>query len=344
MDKPRLLVIGCCVIVSALYFGCHKHRENKLPPIESLKELELLQVADFTTTPEIASAAFPIVSSGDVTFFFDYQSKQLFKSSLDRQNIIPVGRSGEGPGEYTQILGLLLEKESLYVLDSRRKVICMDMSGQLIWEEKFTPDFTGLIGKRGDAFYFTEMRMNESGQFLLGLTEWTRAEGARVISEKPIVTARGYAIYDGKLIEGGGIFFLANPAYALIRNALVISASSKYEFDILDFDGNIAQTHAFEAPDPELTEGMKTFNSSGSLKNYAVAKIMPLDRDILIVSNYYLKGKPRIDRFSASGVLISSNVLPFEFAPPSKDIVIQGQYLFYIDRDLPGFRAFRFGD
>ncbi|MCK7490709.1 MAG: hypothetical protein MZW92_02190 [Comamonadaceae bacterium] len=108
-------------------------------------------------------------------------------------------------------------------------------------------------------------------------------------------------MYDGKLIEGGGIFFLANPAYALIRNALVISASSKYEFDILDFDGNIAQTHAFEASDPELTEGMKTFNSSGSLKNYAVAKIMPLDRDILIVSNYYLKGKPRIDRFFGLG-------------------------------------------
>ena len=104
------------------------------------------------------------------------------------------------------------------------------------------------------------------------------------------------------------------------------------------------QKHAFEAPDPELTEDMKRFDPSKSLKNYAIAKIMALNKDFLIVSNYYLKGRPRIDRFSPSGDLISSHILPFKLDPPSKDIVIQGEYLFYIDRDYPGFKVFRLGD
>ena len=130
----------------------------------------------------------------------------------------------------------------------------------------------------------------------------------------------------------------------MIGNNLVVSASNKYEFDILDFNGRLMQTHAFEAPDPDLTKEFKTFGPSESLKNYAIAKMMSLNKDLLIVSNYYLKGRPRIDRFSPSGNLISSHILPFEFDPPSKDIVIQGEYLFYIDRDYPGFQVFRFSN
>lgn len=332
------------VIVATLFFGCPKHRGAAIPPIEGLEELPLFQVADFTRTPEIASAGFPIVSSEDEVFFYDIRLRQLFKSDLDRPKLLPVGRSGEGPGEYTRVLGLLLEKEHLYVLDARRKIICMDKAGSLVWEEEFTQNFTGLIGKNGDAFYLAEMRTEEDGQFLLGLTKWARDKGARLLCEKPIVTGRGYALYEGKLIEGGGIFFLANPVFAMIKNAFVISASAKYEFDISDLDGNISQTRVYGAPAPELTEDMKKLDSSQGLGNYAIVKILPLERGFLAVSNYYLKGKPRIDRFSLSGDLVSSHILPFEFDPPSKDVVTQGEYLFYINTDLPGFQVFRIAD
>ncbi len=332
------------VIVFTLFLGCPKHRGAELPPMEGLEDLPLLQVADFTKTPEIASAGYPIVSSEDEVFFFDSRSRQLFKSDLDRPKLRPVGRPGEGPGEYSMVMGLLLEKERLYVLDARRRIIRMDTAGQLVWEEKFTYDFTGLVGKKGDAFYLAELRTQEDGRFLLGLTEWTRDKGARLLCEKPIVTARGYALYEGKRIEGGGIFFLANPAFAMIKNALVASASARYEFDISDLDGIILQTRVYGAPAPELTEDMKKFDSSKDLGNYAIAKILPLERGFLAVSNYYLNGKPRIDRYSPSGELISSHILPFEFDPPSKDVVIQGEYLFYIDRELPGFRVFRMAD
>jgi hypothetical protein len=263
------------VFVSTLFSGCPKHQGAALPPMEGLEELPLLQVADFTKKPEIASAGYPIVSSEDEVFFFDIRLRQLFKSELDRPKLRPVGSFGEGPGEYTRVLGLLLEKEHLYVLDARRKIICMDTAGNLVWEEEFTHNFTGLVGKNGGAFYLAEMRMTEDGQFLLGLTEWARDKRARLLCEKPIVTARGYALYEGKLIEGGGIFFLANPVFAMIKNALVVSASAKYAFDISDLDGNISQARVYGAPAPELTEGMKKFDSSKDLGNYAIAKILP---------------------------------------------------------------------
>lgn len=323
-------------------FGCWKQREGLLPPLGNLNEMPLLQIADATGVPEIASAAFPLASSEDTVFFFDSRLNQLFRSRLDGTALAPVGRSGEGPGEYTRILGLLLENDGLYVLDARRKVICLDAAGGLVWEEKISSDLTGLIGKRGDVFYFSERRMDGSGRFTSGLTEWSRSKGARVLYERPIVTAQGYAFYEGKMIKGGGVFFLAEPAFAIIGDTLVVSASDKYEFDLLDLDGQVRQRCAFEAPEPEQVKDAKAFDPSETLKNYAIARIMPWQRGFLAVSNYRLNGKPRVDRFSGTGELLSSHILPFEFNPPSKDIVIQGDYLFFIDREQTGFRVYRY--
>lgn len=345
MGRYRIVAASFLVIVSTLLCGCQRRRGGgTLPPIEGLGELALRQVADFTKMPELASMALPLVRLGNTIYFYDSRLNQLFRSDLDTRRIIPVGRPGEGPGEYTAILGLHLEGNDLYVLDARRKVICMDTAGQLIWEEGVTESFRAIIGKKGDAFYFTEMRVQENAQHMLGLIEWTRAQGSRLLCERPIVTGRGDAIYEGKRIKGGGIFYLANPAFALIKNTLVASASEKYEFDILDLDGNVTQTRAFRTPVPELTEVMKRLDPSGSLKNYAIAKILPLDEGFLAVSNYYLKSRPRVDRFSPSGNLVSSHILPFEFDPHSKDIIVQGDCLFYLDRDNPGFRVFQISD
>jgi len=325
-------------------FGCRKNGETALPHLEDLEDLPLLQVADATGAPEIASAAFPLTSSKDAVYFFDSRLNQLFSSRLDGAGLAPVGRSGEGPGEYTRVLGLLLENDRLYVLDARRKVICMDIAGGLVWEEKAGPDLTGMIGKRGAVFYFSERRTDGSGRFTLGLTEWSRSKGAHVLCELPIVTGQGYALYEGKLIKGGGIFFLAEPAFAVIGDGLVASASDKYEFDLLDFDGEVRRRRAFEAPEPDQVKDAKAFDPSETLKNYAIARILPWQRGFLAVSNYRLNGKPRVDQFSAAGELVSSHILPFEFNPPSKDIVIQGDLIFSIDREETGFRVYRYED
>jgi 6-bladed beta-propeller len=340
--RPKAILFFALVAISL--FGCQRHRGKTLPVLEGLKELALLQVADATAVAEIASAGFPLVSSEDQVFFFDPRLNQLFKSRLDGRGIVPVGRSGEGPGEYTRVLGLLLEDDNLYVLDARRKIICLDYVGDLVWEDKVPSDLAGLIGKRGDVFYFSERRMDGSGRFMLGLREWSRAKEARLLFERPIVTAQGYARYQGKLIKGGGIFFLAEPAFALIGDALAVAASDRYEFELLDLDGNARQKRVFEAPEPDQAASAKAFESSESVKNYAIARIIPWREGFWAISNYHLNGKPRIDRFSAAGELVSSHLLPLEFNPPSRDIVIQGEYVFFIDRDETGFRVFRFDD
>jgi hypothetical protein len=344
MSSQRQKAILFFAMITIGLFGCRKHGEKILPPLEGLKELALLQVADATGAPEIASAAGPLASSKDAVFFFDSRLNQLFRSRLDGTALAPVGRSGEGPGEYTRVLGLLLENDRLYVLDAHRKVICLDASGGLVWEEKIDSDLKGLIGKRGDVFYFSERKMDGSGRFTLGLTAWNRSKGSRLLCERPIVTAQGYALYEGKKIKGGGIFFLAEPAFAVTGDALVVSASDQYEFDLLDFDGQVRQRQAFEAPEPDQVKDAKAFDSAETLKNYAIAKIMPWQGGFLAVSNYRLNGKPRLDWFSAAGELISSHILPFEFNPPSKDVVIQGDFLFVIDTEETGFRVFRYDD
>ena len=333
--------VSFLIIFSLFFVGCQKHAEKTLPPIESLDELALFPVADFTEITEIASPAIPVISPEDKIFFFDPRLKQLFKSDLSSRKVIPIGRYGEGPGEYTRIIGLLLENDNLYFLDGHRKIVCLDTEGHLIWEEKFTPNFTGIIGKKGEAFYFTEIKTDEDGHFMMGLSEWTRAQGPRLLCEKPIVTVQGNAMVGGKIVKGGGFFFLANPAFAHIGNVFAVSASNNYEYEILDLDGNRTQTYTLKAPNPDATEMMKKFKSIESIKNYAIAKILSLNEGLLIVSHYYREGKPRIDRFSLSGELLSSHILPFDFNPPYKDVVIQSDYLVYMDRDHPGFKVFQ---
>jgi hypothetical protein len=342
LRRPRVFIVFAVIAIGL--FGCRIHGGKELPPLDDLKELPLLQVADATGVSEIASAAFPLASSMDTVFFFDSRLNQLFRSRLDGTTLVPIGRSGEGPGEYTRVLGLLLENDRIYVLDARRKVMCLDTAGGLVWEEKAPSDLTGLIGKRNDVFYFSERTMDGSGRFTLGLTEWSRAKGARVLCERPIVTGQGYARYEGKLIKGGGIFFLAEPAFAVIGNTLVVSASDKYEFDLMGFDGRVRQRCAFEAPEPDQVKDAGALDAPEAVNNYAIAKIMPWRDGFLAVSNYRLNGRPRLDRFSATGELLSSHLLPFEFDPPSKNIVIQGDWLFYIDREETGFRVYRYDD
>lgn len=339
------VIISCLVIFSICFGGCQKPVEKKLPPIEDLDELELVQVADFMEITELASHAIPVISDDDEIFFYDFRMKQLFKSDIFSQKLIPLGRSGEGPGEYTSIIGLLLENDNLYFLDGHRKIVCLDTKGNLIWEEKFEPNFIGIIGKRGESFYFIEMKTDEDLRFMMGLTEWTRAQGPQMLCEKPILTVQSNAMVEGKVVEGGGFFFLANPAFAQIGDVFAVSASNKYEFDFLDLDGSIIHTYTFRAPSPDMTEMMmkmkKNFKSIDSIKNYAIAKILSLNEELFIVSHYYLDGKPRIDRFFLSGDLLSSHILPLDFNPPYKDVVIQGGYLVYIDRDYPGFKIFQ---
>jgi len=144
--------VSFLIIFSLCFVGCQKHAEKIFPPIENLDELELFPVADFTEIPEIASAAMPVISSEGDIFFFDSRLKQLFKSDLSSQKVIPIGRYGEGPGEYTGIMGLLLENDNLYFLDVHRKIVCLDKEGHLIWEEKFTPNLLEYLVKKGKPF------------------------------------------------------------------------------------------------------------------------------------------------------------------------------------------------
>ncbi len=334
-----------CVIAIAFvgFSGCRARQDRALPPIGGLDDLPLVEVADFTQRPELASAASAIATDGDRVFFFDSRLKQLFRSSLVAPKIVPVGRSGEGPGEYAGIRGLILEDGRLYALDAARKMIAMDANGGLIWEEKTSAECIGLVGKTEEAFFFAEMRFDADGRPMLALTAWTRGQGSRLLCEKPIVSARGYAIYKGKLIEGGGIFFLANPAYATHPDGFLAAAAETYQFEMLDRQGKARRALAFRAPDPEVPEEWKGYSSAQALRNYAIAKFLPFDDGFYVLSNYHRDGKTRIDGFTRRGDLSSSHLLPLPFQPPAKDVFIQGHLLFYCDQDESGFRAFRWG-
>ncbi len=146
---------------------------------------------------------------------------------------------------------------------------------------------------------------------------------------------------EGQVQEGGGIFFLAFPAFAVTRSGLVVSAGSSYQIELLDFEGEIITTIHKKAPKPIITESIKKYVWVENLKNMAVSRILSFDDDLLIISNYFRENKPRVDRFSRAGKLKKSYLLPLEFDYPAKTVTIQNDLLIYIDREQSGFKAYR---
>lgn len=87
----------------------------------------------------------------------------------------------------------------------------MNSKGGLLWEDKLPFGFTRILGKSGQILFFTErLHPDDSDKnlsFRQGISRWRRKSEPELILSRPIVTARGRAIYKGKVYEGGGFFY-----------------------------------------------------------------------------------------------------------------------------------------
>ena len=126
---------------------------QKLPPIESLKELPVEMAADFLNHDEIASPAMPVIAKDGTIFFYDSKLKQVFKTHLDNHKLLSIGKQGEGPKEYIDVRDMLIDGKYLYIIDAKQKLLCFGLDGSYQWEKRTDTQYNNLIAKKGDAFY-----------------------------------------------------------------------------------------------------------------------------------------------------------------------------------------------
>jgi len=320
---------------------------QKLPPINSLKDLPVQLVMDTMDNEDIASPSLPEVSKDGVVFFYDFKLKQLYRTSIKNQKLFPISREGSGPKEYNGgISEILLDKEFVYTLDGNGKLMCFGINGDFKWEKQTRSPWLKFIACRKDIFYFCKTNFKTMTDVAYSAIEWKDEETSRLIIEIPALTELGDANINGKIIPKSAVFFIGAPVFILSNNTLVVSGSETYQFDLIGLDGKLIKQVKFDEAYPQNLDPRKIKS-----KQFAIEKIYPDSQYLWMLSKYYSNGKPRIDAFSPQGKLKKSFLIPlnmkqeiYEGRTYSKETKIMNGYLIYSNRAESGFKIFKINE
>jgi hypothetical protein len=320
---------------------------QKLDDLDTLKELPVELVLDFYENEDVAGASMPVISKDGVIFFYDRKLRQLFRTHIKAQKLKSVGRVGDGPKEYGGgVMSMHITDEYLYALDGKGKLLCYDLKGNFKWEEPTGGMFSNIMAKRGDSFYFMNIGFFDGSGTGMGVIRWTKGKGKREVLQLPMQTGKGDAFVNGKLIKGGGTFFLSNPVFVVYGERVIGHAWNEYKFDIYDLEGKRKSTHRVDAPEPEANNYIKKFKASKE-KAYAIMDAFVSEPYIVFISSYFKDEKPRVDYFTPEGKLVKSFILPFPvdsqlyFKHHSRVAAIAHNYLMVMDWKESGFRIYR---
>lgn len=332
------------VLFVCLAFSLSAADKQKLPPLDSLKELPLKKIADFMDHDDIATSALPIISTSGDLFFFDSKHKQLFKTHLDNQKLTPISRFGEGPKEYTWILNMMYHESHLYSIDMKRKILCFDKNGGYKWERRIRDNFglsIRLLAKIGDTFFFRNSPLGPVDKNT-GIFRLNKDAGKfELIYELPRLMGQINSIINGKEVKGGGFISLAEPVFLITGDKIISSASNNFQLNILDLKGKTLSMVTLEVPEGKPVRNKIHQMVSPKTEPYAIKEIYNAGKYIAVVSNYFKDEKPRVDFFTIDGTLEKSYLLPFKtMNSPLPTYSISGKYLMHTDRNEVGFTIY----
>jgi len=348
--KAIIVFLVMVLLFLPLLNGENKTDKIKLPPIETLKELPLELVADFTENEDIASPALPIMNAKGDLFFYDWKLSQVTKTHLENQEVKAIGRQGEGPGEYIWVLGICTDDQNVYITDSKRKLLCFDLKGKYKWETRTSNDNRGVIGVNGEIYYMEGIvdlsKLDKSTQ---GFFEFQKDKPQRLIVDEPLFILLGSASSPTGKKGAVGIFFLGFPAMLLDLKGdqIITAAEPDYQINFYDLQGKTKKSIQCETLKPQFSEGLKKI--AKNKKNiYAVMDIFLIKDRLAVISNYFIQGKPRLDLFDMKGKLIASYLMPFQvdkrghrLSGGAKTVRFTQGYVIYKDPDYSGFKIYR---
>jgi hypothetical protein len=335
------------ILLVGVSFPVLPAENQKLPPIASLKELPVTLASDFTGHEEIASPALPVITRDGNIFFFDKKLRQVFKTHIDNQALIPISRKGEGPKEYMFVIHMLIQDGFLYLSDSPGKLLCFGLNGEFKWEERTNFNLARIVAKSGDIFYLSKTSEFTKDAAYIGIYEWKKGEKERLLNQLPMLTLICDSIINGKRTSGAGYIYIANPVFSLCKDTIIAAGSKEFTFNLLDLKGNLKKTVAVEAPEPEPNKHLKSLpGKTGDI--YPIMDIFCDPPYIIIISNYFKEGKPRVDFFTMEGKLKKSFLMPVEVDSQSSIMsantrvaAVSNSYLLYTDTQEIGFKVYR---
>jgi hypothetical protein len=294
----------------------------------------------------------PVISKDGTIFFYDSKLKQVFKTHLDNNELLPIGRQGEGPKEYIDVRDMLLDGKFLYIIDAKQKLLCFGIDGIYQWEKRTDTQYNNLLAKRGDAFYLVGTSYDRSDFFDKSLFKWIEGQKRSLLTQLPQLYAKVEARTPGnkKIKNAVGILLFSRPVFCVCKDKdmIITAANNQYRFNILNTNGDKIKTITVNAPPPDYNKYQKQSKGLFKDKPYAISDIFCEPPNIIIISNYFRTDKPRVDFFSMEGMLKKSFLMPVKMNPETIIFARGGRlaeivngFLLYIDLDEVGFRVYR---
>jgi hypothetical protein len=342
------------IIITFLLLLCRliPAETQKLPSLESLKELPVEIAADFFNHDDIASPAMPVMAKDGTMFFYDAKLKQVFKTHLDNHTLLPLSRQGEGPKEYIDIRDMLIDGKFVYMIDGKQKLLCFGTDGTYKWEKRTDIRYDHILAKKGDTFYLMGTSYDRSAFLFKRLYKWSEGKKRQLVTQLPQLYAEVGAMnpQGEKIVKAVGIFFFAKPVFCVYKDKdmIITAADNQYRFNLLNINGSPIKTISVNAPLPHYSKYQKQFIKIFKDKPYAIFDIFCEPPYIVIISNYFKEDKPRVDFFSMEGILKKSFLMPVKMNPETLIFTRRGRlaeivngFLLYTDLDEVGFIVYK---
>ncbi len=339
--KSLCFLMALILVISGLTITCRRESSQALPDIKSLPELKVEPVLNLSDYPDIGSPAVGRISPQGEFVFFDSRLHQIMVISLDGQNKRSIGSYGQGPGEYLRVRDILVDDDSIIILDQRSFLIEYDRGGQLQREMKLPVSCSKILGQSGHIYYLSGRIASEAGFFEHAVIKWSEEAGALTLfkMKSDVVRTEAYS-NDGQKLSGGGLVNVQDPAFAFLGTELAASAGSPYLIHFYDLAGKEIRTWKIKAPKPQFSGPLVNFYNKAGKEAYAIRNIFVWPDRLAVVSNFFRNGQPRLDCFDPQGKLTSSWLMPLADDPPSSYSLIEPGYLIYFSQ-AEGCRIYR---
>ncbi|GEM_PF-2391784 len=336
----RLGYIFSLISVTIILGFCGK--TSGFPPTDSLKPLKLSLVADFSELEDVGLVGDVELMGNDEIVFTDVQRNTIYRTNISSRKLTPIGRSGEGPGEYSSVSDLYVDGDRLYIVEGRSKIMVYSIDGKFISEQKLKGNFfrAWFVGKIGEEFILAKMVMKNRIEPYLGVYRWKEGKEPELIVENPVSQKTKKRESAGRIAFQ--IFFISFPAYGVIEDKIFSSASHTYTFSFLDINGKIIKKVTIDAPEPQIHPSFRKGRKIKRDRIYAVIHAYMCRENLCLISSYYRDNFPRLDVFSKEGKYLRSYFIPLPFDRPiASTIKIQKGYLIFYSIENSGFKIYR---
>lgn len=327
------------IIIVSIVTGIKENLRKSENIVDEKESAEETVVLIHTATASLKRIHFFVLAPWGSYFVAD--SNKITEWDSEGRYLREIGSQGQGPGQFSMIMGVKCEQDKIYINDQGRKIIIYSKEGDFIKQFLLDNFLTSSFFPVGEDEIVGISLSNMEAGILGQVTKIDSSGRITKIFEKPrphgqitIRTSKSGGVIGGVFSpEKTPMFFLARS-----RNGIWIAYNTSFNLRLYDYEGNLLReigNNAMPAPPTPKTLIKKIFSSKIDSQLPIFNQILgdEAGRIYVFKTRAYRKRKDSVeaDVFSENGEYL----LSMRF--PAKPVLISNGNIYYISEDQDGW-------